>query len=152
MNTKMKITKRQLRRIIREYKLSTEEVEEDWEEGEASQWEVDRARRRESGFQRVEMEKRLPGKGKKKSDKKVTNEVSVGTDDPEPRNVRDNKSVNLSTLAKDSLASQDKRTNENKSTDNTEKETNKNSPFTIISLSHKKGTLKEERKKERKKK
>ena len=87
------------------------------------------------------------GKGKKKSDKKVTNEVSVGTDDPEPRNVRDNKPVNLSTLAKDSLASQDKRTNENKSTDNTEKETNKNSPFTIISLSHKKGTLKEERKK-----
>ena len=93
------------------------------------------------------------GKGKKKSDKKVANEVSVGTDDPEPRNVRDNKPVNLSTLAKDSLASrQDKRTNENKSTDNTEKETNKNSPFTIISLSHKKGTLKEERKKERKKK
>ena len=90
------------------------------------------------------------GKGKKKSDKKVANEVSVGTDDPEPRNVRDNKPVNLSTLAKDSLASQDKRTNENKSTDNTEKETNKNSPFTIISLSHKKGTLKEERKKERK--
>ena len=72
------------------------------------------------------------GKGKKKSDKKVTNEVSVGTDDPEPRNVRDNKPVNLSTLAKDSLASQDKRTNENKSTDNTEKETNKNSATSML--------------------
>ena len=79
------------------------------------------------------------GKGKKKSNKKVANEVSVGkTDDPEPRNVKDNKPVNLSTLAKDPLASQDKRTNEDKSTDNTEKETNKNSASTIISLSHKK--------------
>ena len=63
------------------------------------------------------------GKGKKKSDKKVTNEVSVGTDDPEPRNVRDNKPVNLSTLGRDSLASQDKRTNDVQSTENTNNNT-----------------------------
>ena len=75
------------------------------------------------------------GKGKKERDKKVAKEVSLGkTDDPETRNVKGNKPVNLSTFAKDPLASQDKRTNEDKSTDNTEKETTKNSASTIVSL------------------
>ena len=82
------------------------------------------------------------GRGRKKSDKNVASAVS---DDREDGTAKDNKLVSLSTLAKDPLARQDKRTNEDQSTSNARNETNKNETSTIISLSHKKGKLKQER-------
>ena len=80
------------------------------------------------------------GRARRKNDKNV---AKVVTDDQKGGTAKDNKLVSLSTLAKGPLASQDKRTNEDQSIHNNEK--NKNDTSTIISLSHKKGNLKQER-------
>ena len=73
------------------------------------------------------------GRPRRKSDKNVAKGV---TNNQKGGTAKDNKLVSLSTLAKGPLASQDKRTNEDQSTHNTS---------TIISMSHKKGKLKQER-------
>ena len=82
------------------------------------------------------------GRPRRKSDKNVAKGV---TDNQKGGTAKDNTLVSLSTLAKGPLASQDKRTNEDESTHNAGKEKNINDTSTIISMSHKKGKLKQER-------
>ena len=82
------------------------------------------------------------GRPRRKSDKNVAKGV---TNNQKGGTAKDNTLVSLSTLAKGPLASQDKRTNEDQSIHNAGNEKNKNDTSTIISLSHKKGNLKQER-------
>ena len=85
------------------------------------------------------------GRGRKKVEKgkNVANAVS---DDQEGGTTKENKLVNLSSLAKEPrLARQDKRTNEDHLTNKAEKNTKENNTSTMVSLSHKKGKLKHER-------
>ena len=82
------------------------------------------------------------GRVRKKSDKSVDNDTSG---DQNSGTAKDNRLVSLSTLGRGSLASQDKRTNDVQSTENTNNNTNNSNTETILSLSHKKGKLKQER-------
>ena len=82
------------------------------------------------------------GRVRKKSDKSVDNDTSG---DQNSGTAKDNRLVSLSTLGRGSLASQDKRTNNDQLNDNAEKKTNEKDTLTIDSLSHKKGKLKQER-------
>ena len=60
------------------------------------------------------------GRVRKKSDKSVDNDTSG---DQNSGTAKDNRLVSLSTLGRDSLASQDKRTNDVQSTENTNNNT-----------------------------
>ena len=83
------------------------------------------------------------GRVRKKSDKSVDNDTSG---DQNSGTAKDNGLVSLSTLGRGSLASQDKRTNEVQCTENTNNNTDSNNNSeTILSLSQKKGKLKQER-------
>ena len=79
------------------------------------------------------------GRVRKKSDKSVDNDTSG---DQNSGTAKDNGLVSLSTLGRDSLASQDKRTNEDLATHNAKNKTNRNDTSAIVSLSQKKGKLK----------
>ena len=79
------------------------------------------------------------GRGRKKIDKNVT---TASSDDQKGGTGNDDTLVRLSTLAKDPLASQDKRTNEDLATHNGKNKTNRNDASAIVSLSQKKGKLK----------